>query len=360
MDWHPNEDAVLYFVDTILPIDPREDSTTRRSPSSGATPLNGSARRPSALGMIVTGTVDDVRPWMDEGAVYVVPLRAGGGTRLKIFEALAMAKAVVSTTVGAEGLALTPGREFIAADDPQTFAQAVVALLRTKPAIAAVARPGRTPPRRRAVFLGAGRARVRSAVRRRSRRAQSSAFLQRGRMNQLPSVVLICHEGDRLDTEGLASWLASTMNLARAHRDSGSTRRVCGASRVAKSAASGWLGFVDVVAFRAVSGGSALARSEEAWKAQELSRLRARYPADLTSVPRIVVSDPNSDEARDFLDSAAAGPRHRALQVHSEAGDLLDRAGRQPSRCTRASVPSTATRMAVSGRWRTAISSASA
>ena len=55
-----------------------------------------------------------------EAAVYVVPLRAGGGTRLKIFEALAMQKPVVSTTVGAEGLALTPGQEFVAADDPDT------------------------------------------------------------------------------------------------------------------------------------------------------------------------------------------------------------------------------------------------
>jgi glycosyltransferase involved in cell wall biosynthesis len=59
-----------------------------------------------------------------------VPLRAGGGTRLKIFEALAMARAVVSTTVGAEGLGITPGRHFLAADDPATFAHEVVALLR--------------------------------------------------------------------------------------------------------------------------------------------------------------------------------------------------------------------------------------
>src|SRR5205823_4832855 len=81
------------------------------------------------LGMTVTGTVDDVRPYLDEAAVYVVPLRAGSGTRMKIFEALGMAKPVVSTTVGAEGLALANGREFIAADEPQRFADSVVALL---------------------------------------------------------------------------------------------------------------------------------------------------------------------------------------------------------------------------------------
>ena len=80
--------------------------------------------------MLVSGTVDDVRPFVREAAVYVVPLRAGGGTRLKIFEALALEKAVVSTTVGAEGLALVPGREAIVADDPDEFARAVVSLLR--------------------------------------------------------------------------------------------------------------------------------------------------------------------------------------------------------------------------------------
>jgi glycosyltransferase involved in cell wall biosynthesis len=79
---------------------------------------------------MVTGTVEDVRPFVREAAVYVVPLRAGGGTRLKIFEALALEKAVVSTTVGAEGLALTPGREAVIADDPSDFAGEVVALLR--------------------------------------------------------------------------------------------------------------------------------------------------------------------------------------------------------------------------------------
>jgi glycosyltransferase involved in cell wall biosynthesis len=62
--------------------------------------------------------------------VYVVPLRVGGGTRLKIFEGLAMGKAVVSTTVGAEGLPLVPGTHFLQADDPAEFARAVVSLLR--------------------------------------------------------------------------------------------------------------------------------------------------------------------------------------------------------------------------------------
>jgi glycosyltransferase involved in cell wall biosynthesis len=70
---------------------------------------------------------------MKDAAVYVVPLRIGGGTRLKIFEAMAMGRAVVSTAVGAEGLPVEHGRHLLLADDPQRFAQATVDLLRNLP-----------------------------------------------------------------------------------------------------------------------------------------------------------------------------------------------------------------------------------
>ncbi len=82
-----------------------------------------------AAGMTVTGTVDDVRPHIDEASVYVVPLRAGGGTRLKIFEALAMGKAVVSTSIGAEGLALTSGRQILIADGAEAFTASILEVL---------------------------------------------------------------------------------------------------------------------------------------------------------------------------------------------------------------------------------------
>jgi polysaccharide biosynthesis protein PslH len=130
MDWHPNEDAVLYFLDTMLPrIRAEVPATTFSIVGRNPTPrLRAAAER--AGGVTVTGTVDDVRPFIAEGSVYVVPLRAGGGTRLKIFEALAMAKPVVSTIVGAEGLGIGPGRHYVSADDPAPFAAAVVSLLR--------------------------------------------------------------------------------------------------------------------------------------------------------------------------------------------------------------------------------------
>lgn len=130
MDWHPNEDACLYFMDTILPrIRTEVPGTTftivGRNPTAR---LREAAER--CGGVTVTGTVNDVRPFIAEGAVYVVPLRAGGGTRLKIFEALAMARPVVSTTVGAEGLGIGPGRHYVCADEADDFAASVVALLR--------------------------------------------------------------------------------------------------------------------------------------------------------------------------------------------------------------------------------------
>jgi glycosyltransferase involved in cell wall biosynthesis len=129
MDWHPNEDAVFYFAESILPriraeVPNASLTVVGRNPSARLRELG------DRCGLFVTGTVDDVRPFIGEAAVYVVPLRAGGGTRLKIFEALAMSKAVVSTTVGAEGLGLESGRHFIAADDPRQFADEVIALLR--------------------------------------------------------------------------------------------------------------------------------------------------------------------------------------------------------------------------------------
>jgi glycosyltransferase involved in cell wall biosynthesis len=129
MNWYPNEDGVLHFIDEILPLIRREE------PAAGLTvvgrdPSPRIREEAARAGVRVTGVVDDVRPYVAEGAVYVVPLRLGGGTRLKIFEALAMGKAVVSTTVGAEGLALVPGEHLLVADEPASFARAVVSLLR--------------------------------------------------------------------------------------------------------------------------------------------------------------------------------------------------------------------------------------
>lgn len=129
MDWLPNEDGMQYFVREILPrIRESEPDTTLSI--IGRAPTPAVKRLASEPGVHVTGSVEDVRPHMAEGTVYVVPLRIGGGTRLKIFEAMAMGKAVVSTTVGAEGLPVTPDQHIVIADQPQKFAEDIVRLIR--------------------------------------------------------------------------------------------------------------------------------------------------------------------------------------------------------------------------------------
>ncbi len=129
MDWIPNEDAMKYFCADILPRIRREEPGVTVS-IVGRTPTPAVQRLADIAGVEVTGRVDDVRDYVGRAAVYIVPIRIGGGTRLKIFEAMGMAKAVVSTTVGAEGLPVTDGEDVLLADTPDAFASAVVSLLR--------------------------------------------------------------------------------------------------------------------------------------------------------------------------------------------------------------------------------------
>jgi sugar transferase (PEP-CTERM/EpsH1 system associated) len=129
MDWLPNEDAMLFFCREILPLIRAEEPEVTLS-IVGRAPTPAIRRLASNAAVAVTGRVDDVRPAMRDAAVYVVPLRIGGGTRLKIFEAMSMAKAVVSTAVGAEGLPVKAGEHLLLADEPRAFARGVVRMLR--------------------------------------------------------------------------------------------------------------------------------------------------------------------------------------------------------------------------------------
>ena len=134
MDWLPNDDAMKYFVRAILPriraSCPQVILTiVGRKPFPSLTAL--SREDPNIR---VTGQVDDVRPYLERAAVYVIPLRIGGGTRLKVFEAMAMEKAVVSTSIGVEGLPIVHGTDALVADEPDAFAHAVVRLLRDRAA----------------------------------------------------------------------------------------------------------------------------------------------------------------------------------------------------------------------------------
>lgn len=129
MDWLPNEDAMIFFCREVLPLIRAEEPETTLS-IVGRAPTPPVVRLGREPGITVTGRVDDVRPHIAPASVYVVPLRIGGGTRLKIFEAMAMGKAVVSTDVGAEGLPVRGGEHVVLANSPREFAAGVVQLMR--------------------------------------------------------------------------------------------------------------------------------------------------------------------------------------------------------------------------------------
>ena len=128
MDWGPNVDAVEYFCQEIWPAVKAKIPDARfrivgRNPDRRVEKLAGES-------IEITGSVPSVVDHLYAAAVVVVPLRIGGGTRLKIYEAMAAGKAVVSTSVGAEGLDVHHGSDIVLADDPTTFAENVVGLLR--------------------------------------------------------------------------------------------------------------------------------------------------------------------------------------------------------------------------------------
>jgi glycosyltransferase involved in cell wall biosynthesis len=129
MDWLPNIDGVTWFVREILPlIRQRRPETTLavvgRKPGREILDLASQDAR-----IRITGTVPDVRPFMWGAALSIVPLRVGGGTRLKIYEAMAARIPVISTTIGAEGLDYQSGENIVIADSPAEFAERCVALL---------------------------------------------------------------------------------------------------------------------------------------------------------------------------------------------------------------------------------------
>lgn len=148
MDWAPNADAVRWYADEILPrvrarVPDAHFYAVGRNPDRGLRALNG---RP---GLSVLGGVPDVRPYLLAAELAPVPLRSGGGTRLKILEAQAAGRAVVSTTVGAEGLDLVNGKEILLADGAEHFAAKLIALLEDPERRAAIAAAGTDAVRQR-------------------------------------------------------------------------------------------------------------------------------------------------------------------------------------------------------------------
>lgn len=129
MDWYANVDAVLHFVRDIWPRVRKEYPDAVFKVVGRNPPEHIRALAASGQGIEVTGTVPDVRPFMREAHAMVVPLRIGGGTRLKVFEAMAAGIPIVSTSIGAEGLQAEDGRHLLLADDPASFAAGLTQLL---------------------------------------------------------------------------------------------------------------------------------------------------------------------------------------------------------------------------------------
>lgn len=141
MTYRPNADGVSYFIRRILPaIRASRPDAVFTAVGWG---LPDDVRPLLGEGVFHTGRVDDIRPYLAKASVVVVPLRIGSGTRLKVLEALAMAKPVVSTTVGCEGIDVSHGEHLLIADAPAAFAAAVTSLLEDPAEAAALGRRGR-------------------------------------------------------------------------------------------------------------------------------------------------------------------------------------------------------------------------
>lgn len=129
MDYGPNIDAAVYFCREIWPR-VRQAQPDATLTIAGARPVPEVLALAMLPGVTVTGFVEDMRPYLWQAAVSIVPLRIGGGTRLKILEAMAAGSPVVSTSIGAEGLDVKAGEDIVLADRPEPFADEVVRLLR--------------------------------------------------------------------------------------------------------------------------------------------------------------------------------------------------------------------------------------
>jgi sugar transferase (PEP-CTERM/EpsH1 system associated) len=128
MDYRPNIDAVLWFGRDVLPLISDVNPAVRFQ-IVGMNPHARLDELRTVPQIEITGAVDDVRPYINRATVYVIPMRIGGGTRFKALEAMASRKAIVSTSLGIEGIAVEDGRELLIADDPVSMAAAILQLL---------------------------------------------------------------------------------------------------------------------------------------------------------------------------------------------------------------------------------------
>jgi len=129
MTWYPNKDAMIFFCRDVYPLIKERVPDVSMNVVGMAPPDEVAQMAKTDSSIRISGYVDDVRSHIARAAVYVVPIRVGGGTRLKILDAFACGKAVVSTTIGCEGLAVTSGHDILVGDTPREFADQVIRAL---------------------------------------------------------------------------------------------------------------------------------------------------------------------------------------------------------------------------------------
>jgi glycosyltransferase involved in cell wall biosynthesis len=132
MDWLANEDAVMFFIKDILPEIRRKNRDVKLT-------VVGRNPSPQLIRLVnnypeieLTGWVEDIRPYILKSSLYIVPIRIGGGTRMKIFEAMSMGKTVISTSIGAEGLPVVDEENIVLEDNPQKFADKIIDYLKNR------------------------------------------------------------------------------------------------------------------------------------------------------------------------------------------------------------------------------------
>jgi len=129
LTWLPNRDAMLFFKNDIWPLLKKKLTEIKITVVGSNPPAELMALAKTDKNFVVTGFVEDIRSLVSRAAVYVVPIRVGGGTRLKILDAMSMSKAIVSHPIGAEGIAVTEGKDIAIAETAESFADTIIDLL---------------------------------------------------------------------------------------------------------------------------------------------------------------------------------------------------------------------------------------
>ena len=143
MYWPPNIDGIRWFVQEVYPLICAQKPGVQFDVVGARPPQELTALNTQGLGINVTGYVEDPLPYLQQAGLMVVPLRAGGGMRVKILNALSQGLPIVTTTIGCEGIAVEHGQHVLIADSPQDFAQAVITLLENKLLADELGRKGR-------------------------------------------------------------------------------------------------------------------------------------------------------------------------------------------------------------------------